>query len=204
MLVKTASSDLARKIFFFPLDRGAARCYDNCTNTANTLNTAERGDFVRSKIFLAAPLVILCAAVLFWLWWNQPIGGPDPVSEDEISLRIKLETKEDFGLLLIDYDANGSGGRGGMSNANKSLIKHNELLFYTLPKRAFDNPSDVENLSIQFTVITEYFEPNFEEIYPEEYTIPMDAISLNAEFGQAYSIIIYGDMANGYQAVLTQ
>ena len=157
---------------------------------------------MRSKKFLAVLLVFLCAAGLFWLWWNQPIGGPDAVAEDEIALRIKLDTREDFGLLLIDYDANGSGGRGGISNANKSLLKHDEQLFYTLPGRAFDDPSDVENLSIRFTVITQYFEPNFDEIYPAEYTIPLDAISLNADFGRSYSIIIYGDMANGYQAVL--
>ena len=155
---------------------------------------------MRSKAIPAVPLVFLCAAVLFWFWWNQPGGGPDAVSEDEIALRIKLDTKEDFGLLLIDYDANGSGGRGGISNANKSLIKRGEQLFYTLPRRAFGDPSGVENLSIRFTVITKYFEPNFDEIYPEEFTIPMDAISLNAEFGKSYSIIITGDMANGYHA----
>ena len=157
---------------------------------------------MRSKIFLAVLLVFLCAAVLFW--WNQPVGPPAEAAEDEILLRIKLDTREDLGLLLIDYDANGSGGRGGISNADRSLIRHNELLFYALPGRAFDHPSDVENLSVQFTVITEYFEPNFEEIYPEEYTIPLDAISLNADFGKSYSIVIYGDKMNGYKAILTQ
>ena len=159
---------------------------------------------MRLQKILAVLLVFLCAAVLFLLWWNQPIGGPAEVAADEIALRIKLDTKEDLGLLLIDYDANGSGGRGGMSNANKSLIQHNELLFYTLPMRAFADPSDVENLSVRFTVVTKYFEPNFEEIYPEEYTIPMDAISLNADFGESYSIIITGDRTNGYQAVLVE
>ena len=157
---------------------------------------------MRSKILFAVPLVFLCAAVLFW--WNQSNDQPAEAAEDEITLRIKLDTKEDFGLLLIDYDANGLGGRGGMSNANKSLIKHNELLFYTLPKHAFDDPSDVENLSIRFTVITQYFEPNFDEIYPAEYTIPMDAISLKADFGKFYSITISGDKSNGYQAVLEE
>ena len=159
---------------------------------------------MKSKNILAVPLVFLCAAVLFWFWWNQPIGGPEAVSEDEIALRIKLDTKEDLGLLLIDYDANGSGGRGGVSNANKSLIKHNEQLFFSLPKHAFDDPSDVENLSIRFTVITDYFEPNFEEIYPAEYTIPLEAISLKAAFGRAYSIVICGDRTNGYQAFLRE
>lgn len=157
---------------------------------------------MRSNKFFDVLLVFLCAAALFW--WNQSNGRPAETAENEIALRIKLDMKEDFGLLLIDYDANGSGGRGGISSANKSLLKHDEQLFYTLPRRAFDNPSDVENLSIQFTVITKYFEPNFAEIYPEEYTISMDAIPLKADFGKAYSIIIRGDMASGYQAVLAE
>lgn len=155
---------------------------------------------MRSKKFLAVLLVFLCAAVLFW--WSKSNDQPAEVAEDEIALRIKLDTKEDFGVLLIAYDANGSGGRGGISNADKSLLKHDEQLFYTLPKHAFDDPSAVENLSIQFTVITEYVEPNFEEIYPEEFKIPVNAISLKADYGESYSITISGDQTNGYQAVL--
>ena len=142
----------------------------------------------------------MCAAVLFW--WSKSNDQPAEVAEDEIALRIKLDTKEDFGVLLIAYDANGSGGRGGISNADKSLLKHDEQLFYTLPKHAFDDPSAVENLSIQFTVITEYVEPNFEEIYPEKFKIPVNAISLKADYGESYSITISGDQTNGYQAVL--
>ena len=160
---------------------------------------------MRSKKFsvLAVLLVLLCAAILFWR--NQSNGQSAEAAEDEIALQIKLDTKEDFGLLLIDYqDANGTGGRGGISNADKSLLKHDDQLFFTLPKYAFDNPSDAENLSIQFTVITEYVDPNFEEIYPEEYKIPMDAISLKANFGESCSIIISGDMTNGYKAVLEE
>ena len=157
---------------------------------------------MRPKVILAVLPVFLCAAVLFW--WDKPAVQPANAAGDEILLRIRLDTKEDLGLLLIDYDANGSGGRGGMSNANKSLIKHDEQLFYSLPKHAFDDPSDVENLSIRFTVITDYFEPNFEEIYPAEYTIPLEAISLKAAFGRAYSIVICGDRTNGYQAFLRE
>ena len=155
---------------------------------------------MRSNKFFDVLLVFLCAAVLFW--WTQSNDRPAGDTEDEITLRIKLDTGEDFGLLLIDYDANGSGGRGGISNANKSLLKRDERLFFTLPRHAFDEPSAVENLSIRFTVITKYFEPNFDEIYPSEYTIPMDAIPLKADFGKSYSIIIRGDTAHGYQAVV--
>lgn len=124
------------------------------------------------------------------------------VADDEIALQIKLDIKEDIGLLIVNYDANGSKGSGGTSNADKSLLKHDELLIYTLRKQDFDNPSDAENMSVQFTVITEYVEPNYENIYPAEYTKPMDAISVKANFGESYFITISGDKTNGYEAVL--
>lgn len=155
----------------------------------------------KKRIRIAIAMVVVF--VLGFVLYRQTISAEYVPSDDEIALYIQLDTKEDFGLLLIDYkDANGSGGQGGMSDASKSLLKHDDQLFYTLPKHAFDNPSDVENLSIQFTIVTEYVEPNFEDIYPEEYKIPMDAISLKANFGKSYSITISGDKTNGYKAVL--
>ena len=154
----------------------------------------------KKRIGIAIAMVVVLG--LGFILYKQTIPDEYAPADDGIALYIQLDTKEDIGLLLINYDANGSGGRGGISNANKSLLKHDEQLFYTLPKHAFDNPSDVENLSIQFTVITEYVEPNFEEIYPEEYKIPIDAIFLNADFGESYSITISGDTTNGYTAVL--
>lgn len=157
---------------------------------------------MRSKKLLAVLLVFLCAAILFW--WNRSNDQPAEAAGDEIALRIKLDTKEDVGLLLIAYDANGSGGRGGISNADKSPLKHGDQLFYTLPMHAFDDPSAVEDLSIRFTIVTEYVEPNFEEIYPEEYKIPVDPISLSAAYGGSYSITISGDKTNGYTAVLEE
>ena len=157
----------------------------------------------KKKIGIAIAMVVVLG--LGFVLYRQTIPHEYVPTDDEIALYIQLDTKEDFGLLLIDYkDANGSGGQGGMSNANKSLLKHDDQIFYTLPEHAFDNPSDVENLLIQFTIITEYVEPNFEEIYPEEYKIPMDAISLKADFGESYSITISGDKTKGYKAVLKQ
>ena len=68
----------------------------------------------------------------------------------------------------------------------------------------FDNPEDVENLSLNFTVITEYVDPNYENVYPAEYTKPAGEITLNARFGETYSITITGSRADGYEAVLTE
>ena len=124
------------------------------------------------------------------------------VAADEIALQIKLDIKEDIGLLIVDYKANGTEGSGGTSNADKSLLKHDELITYTLSKQDFDNPSDVENMSIQFSVITEYVDPNYENVYPAEYTKPLDPISLKANFGETYYITISRDKTNGYKAVL--
>lgn len=127
---------------------------------------------------------------------------PYEAGDNEIALQIQLDIKEDIGLLIVDYEANDSSGSGGTSNADKSLLKHDELLIYTLDKQNFKNPSDVENLSIQFSIITEYVDPNYENIYPEEYTKEMDAIALHAKFGESYYITITGDKINGYEAVL--
>ena len=144
--------------------------------------------------------IVLMILALFGC--SKPNDGTYEASDDEIALQIQLDIKEDIGLLIVDYEANDSSGSGGTSNADKSLLKHDELLIYTLDKQNFKNPSDVENLSIQFSIITEYVDPNYENIYPEEYTKEMDAIALNAKFGESYYITITGDKINGYEAVL--
>ena len=107
-------------------------------------------------------------------------------------------------MLIVDYEANESSGSGGTSNADKSLLKHDEFIIYILSKQEFKNPSDVENMTIQFTIITEYVDPNYENIYPEEYTKKMNTISLHAKFGESYYITITGDKTNGYEAVLEE
>ena len=122
--------------------------------------------------------------------------------DDEIQLRIQMDVKEDIGLLIIDYDADGTGGSGGTSNADKSMLKHDELIVYTLDRQSFDNRTEIDNLSIQFSIITEYVDPNYENIYPEEYTVPLEAISFEADYGETYCIVITGDKVNGYTAVL--
>ena len=125
-------------------------------------------------------------------------------ADDEIKLLIRLDLDEDIGLLLIKYAANGTEGSGGMSNANKSMIKRDDMLDWTIDKKLLDIPeqTDVVDLTAGFTVVTEYVDPNYDDIYPEELQIPMDAISLKAKFGESYFITIRGDKINGYRAVL--
>ena len=59
-------------------------------------------------------------------------------------------------------------------------------------------------LSVRFRVITEYCDPNYENDYPEEYTVLLDPISFNADFRETYHITITGDKENGYQASLDE
>ena len=68
----------------------------------------------------------------------------------------------------------------------------------------FDNPEDAGDLSLNFTIITENVDPNYENVYPVEYTKPAGEITLNASFGETYSITITGSRADGYEAVLAE
>ena len=115
-------------------------------------------------------IAAICAGILLTMSGCAQSGGS--TAGNEIALRIQLDVQEDIGLLLVGYEAGTSSGSGGTSHADKSLIEHDELLFYTLGEQVFENPEDVENLSLRFTVITEYVDPNYENTYPEEYTKP--------------------------------
>lgn len=119
---------------------------------------------------------------------------------EEITLKIKLNLKEDIGLIIVDYTVDDVSGSGGISNANKTLISHNDTLTYTLNKQEFNNLSNIENLIINFKIITKYIDPNYENIYPEEYTSIIAPIQIKAHYGETYKITITGDKTNGYIA----
>lgn len=127
-------------------------------------------------------------------------------ADDEIALQITLDTKEDVGLIVYDYSVGENEFSGGISNADKSLINHNDIIIQPLNKQQdFNNLSDIEDLTIKFTIITEYVDPNYDNIYPEEYTKVIETpIDLNAHYGESYFITISGDKTNGYQAFLEE
>lgn len=114
-----------------------------------------------------------------------------------------MNTKEDIGLLVFDYYVDDEEHSGGISNADKSLIKSNSDSIMVWNKQELSSSSDAVELSIHFRIITEYVDPNYENIYPENITQYIDTpISWKAYFGQEYFITITGDKANGYKAVL--
>ncbi len=153
----------------------------------------------KKRIGIAIAMVVVLGLGL--VLYKQTIPDEYVPADDEIALYIQLDTKEDIGLLVFDYSANGSEQSGGMSNADKSLIKHNERLINVWNKETLQCSADTVELSIQFRIITEYVDPNYENIYPENLTRYLEKISFEAQFGEVYSFTITGDSIDGYQLI---
>ena len=124
------------------------------------------------------------------------------VGADEIALIIHLNTEEDIGLLVLDYSADGREQSGGISNADKTELEHDEQLIWIWNREDLECSADVINLTIRFRIITEYIDPNYENLYPDSLTRTLAPISFEARFGEAYSFVITGDRNNGYQLLL--
>lgn len=154
------------------------------------------------KIGLTIITVIVLMLVFFFLSTNNK--RYIEVAKDEISLRIQLNTKEDIGLIIIDYSTDNESGTTGIGNADKSMLKHNDLVIENFTKEDFQNSSDTKNLTIQFKIITDCTEPDMDFNYPEKYTKILEPISLKAKFGKVYNITISGDKINGYKAFLKE
>ena len=155
----------------------------------------------KKVIGITAAIVIVLGLSL--IVYNQIISGEEYVpTDDEIALHLQLDTKEDVGLLVYDYRADSHEYSGGISNADGSLIKHDSDNIVVLNKEDLNNIADTFELSMQFRIITEYVDPNYENVYPDDITKYMEPISWEAHFGESYFITITGDKVNGYKAVL--
>ena len=137
---------------------------------------------------------------------NLFLGGGNSseyvVGADEIALIIQLNTEEDIGLLVFDYSVDGREQSGGISNANKTELKHDEQMIWVWNREDLECSADVINLTMQFRIITEYVDPNYENVYPDSLTRTLAPISFDARFGESYSFVITGDNMNGYQIAL--
>ena len=87
------------------------------------------------KIGIAIVTIIVLALGAI-IMYNQTISGEYIPADDEIVLNIQLNTKEDIGLLIYDYCANGHQYSGGMSNADRSLLKRDDRLVVVWDKQA--------------------------------------------------------------------
>jgi len=157
-----------------------------------------------NKKIIGIAIAVLVIIGFGFIIYNQTFSGEYMPSDDEIALHIQLEMKEDVGLLVYDYRANSHQYSGGTSNADKSLIKHDDNIVVVLNKQQLNSSSDAVELSMQFRIITEYVNPNYENIYPEDITRYADPISWEAQFGKSYYITVSGDKTNGYTAILNE
>ena len=155
---------------------------------------------MKKIIGIAAAAVIVLGLSL--VIYNQIIPDEYVLADDEIALHLKLDTEEDVGLLVYDYRAGGHEYSGGISNADKSLIKHDSDNILVWNRQELNASSDAVELRVQFRVITEYVAPNYENIYPEDITRYLEPVSWEARFGESYFITITGDKTGGYKAVL--
>ncbi len=156
---------------------------------------------MKKAVCIGIVIVVFFALISAFLFFREAGHKEFVVGDDEIALYIQLNTKEDIGLLVFDYSANGSEQSGGISNADKSLLKHDELLIHVWNKEELNCSADTAELSIQFRIITEYVDPNYENIYPENITKFLEKISFEAHFGESYSFTIIGDNINGYKLI---
>ena len=156
---------------------------------------------VRKKIWI--PIAIAVVLILGLMLYSQMRSEEYAPADDEIALHIQLDTKEDIGLLVYDYRADDHEYSGGISNANRSLIKHDSDVVVVWSQEELSACSDAVELSIQFRIITEYVTPNYENVYPESITKYTNPFSLEAQFGESYFVTITGDETNGYTATLS-
>ena len=154
---------------------------------------------MNKKLLIFIPLALLLLA--FVLYASGCFDRPPQAAADEILLKIQLDLGEDFGLLVIDHSVDGKSGSGGISNADKSPLKRDELLYWSFEKDPND-AAEAAEVSVRFTVVTEYADPNFDNIYPEETMIALEPLSFTARYGETVSIRIEGDRENGYRAML--
>ncbi len=122
--------------------------------------------------------------------------------EDKIVVNIQLDLDEDIGLLLTEWDINGQTGGSGACNADRSMLKRDSSNEWEFDRVMLEKPANTYEVKLKFIVVTEYFDPNYDFDYPDEYKKPMNEIAFTAKFGETYYVTITGGHQDGYQAVL--
>lgn len=153
----------------------------------------------KKKIWI--PVAIAAVFVIGLIVYGLIIPGEYTPKDDEIALHIKLDIEEDIGLLVYDYRADGRAYSGGTSCADKSLIRRDSDNIVVWNRQELNSSSDAVALSVQFRIITEYVEPNYENVYPESITKYVTPISFEARFGESCYVTITGSREKGYTAV---
>lgn len=157
-----------------------------------------------NKKRIGISIAVFAALALAFILYTLIFPANYVPADDEIALHIQLDTKEDFGLLVYDYSADGHAYSGGTSNVDGSYIRHDSDIIVVLGQEELNAAASPVELSIQFRIITDYVAPNYENIYPDAITKYLEPIAWNAQLGKSYYIVITGDRTNGYKAARKQ
>ena len=69
--------------------------------------------------------------------------------------------------------------------------------------RLFQDPDEPKEITLRFSVVTEYRDPNFENRYPAALTVATDPVTISARFGDTVRIVVRGGREEGYRAELS-
>ncbi len=153
----------------------------------------------QTKLAALIAAVLLCVPVLAGCGLS---AAPVRAADDEILLRIRLDLREDIGLLILDAEIDGAQTGGGVSNADRTPLRRDETLTWPLSRRDFGDPGDPAAVTLRFRIVTAYCDPNYENEYPEDLTVALDPVSFTAAFGSEVPITITGDREHGYRAAV--
>lgn len=156
----------------------------------------------KKKLIILFLILFILAGTIYWYLSDREYQP----AEDEIAVHVQLDTEEDIGLLLYDVYVNGEEVfNGGVSNADRTMIAKDEEEVIALNKEMLNTQDQEIALSIQWKIITEYEDPDYDFDYPEEITKMVEpAVDLDAQFGSSCFITITGSKNSSYQAVVNQ
>ena len=100
-----------------------------------------------------ALLTALVAAFVVREWLFSREYGP---GGDEFALFFVLDTEEDVGLIVFDYNANGRDFSGGVSNADRTPLKKGEVVIDTRSREELGCEGTTVRLTYELRIITEY------------------------------------------------
>ena len=83
---------------------------------------------MKKRIFII--LAILSFIILSFIIYKYANSSDYTPANDELALRIQLDVKEDIGLLVFDYEVNGHEFSSGISNTDRSLLKHDDQIIH--------------------------------------------------------------------------
>ncbi len=125
--------------------------------------------------------------------------------QDEVLLEVTLETEDEIYMVSYDTFIDGDMVNGGETgNVNGSAITDN--VYISLTEDDFPEGSDLSALSIQFYIA--YTTDNAGDIESaanhDGQDIVSNELSIEAAYGNKYSIVISGGKESGYAASLAE